>query len=310
MKSLSLVVLVSALIMYMVIKSDAQCTLVVPNNPLTAEGLASLYLLSGDGCDETSANTAVFVESAIYRPSNGKIFLYSPLVVNAGDPFAAVPPTVPQLHNGDVVGLWFGSNSMSITLTSAAGGNGFEAGNCVNGGPTGTGVFGQVAFCNAVQFFAAANHGIKHHRLRIPPLGRGTSGQQCPSTRSFSVVDQDQSDNVLTAYLVVPTNGGRQNGCGCHGHGHGHGNNGNAAPARLAQFTVPNRQRFSTATEIDNGSDNRLLGDFINPALGCPTWTATDLSDPTGQTVRNSQVSYLSLQFRRLNRCLSPNPLI
>jgi len=242
------------------------CVLQVPRDPLSANGLARLYLLSGTGCDQTNGDTAVFAEAAIVRPSTGQIFLYTPLIVNAADPVAAIDPVAPNLHSEDIVGLWFGSNTDSLTLTGTS--NSLVAGRCING-ITGS-VFGQVAFCNALEFYAAANQAIALGRLTVPSLRTGAlSGRICPSTRSFSVVDQDQSDNVLTNYLVMPRSGRRT--------------------ARVAQGTVTNRALLSNATEIDNGSDNRLLGDFLNPSLGCTTWTVTDLADPNGLTLRNAQ---------------------
>jgi hypothetical protein len=258
----------------------AQCTLAVPDNPLTATGLSSLYLLSG--CDQTNPDQAVFAEAAILRRSgnSAQILLYTPLIVNAIDPIPAANPTPVTLLPTDVVALWFGSNADTVTLTSQGRtGNGITAGNCVNGA-AGAGVFGQVAFCNAAQFFSAANASVSSGALQVP-RGPGLSatsitGVSCPSTRDFSVVDQDQSDNVLTSYLVVPVavSSGRR---------------GRRTVLRMAQGTTTNRRLFSTATEIDNGSDNRLLGNFINPALGCRTWTVADLADPNGLTTRNSQ---------------------
>lgn len=46
-----------------------------------------------------------------------------------------IPPIVPTLPNNAVVGIWFGSNAVSVTLTGSTGG-------CVNG--QGNSVFGQV----------------------------------------------------------------------------------------------------------------------------------------------------------------------
>ena len=46
-----------------------------------------------------------------------------------------IPPIVPTLPNNAVVGIWFGSNAASLTLTGDTGG-------CVNG--LGVSVFGQV----------------------------------------------------------------------------------------------------------------------------------------------------------------------
>jgi len=265
------------------------CILAVPANPLSAQGLATPYLLSGS-CDQTNSDLAVFAEATILRPSTGQVFLYTPLVVNAANPTPAKAPVVPPLQAGDVVGIWFGSNADTVSfidqqIPSGGGGGGgrrpgggggggttasggIAAGNCIDGfSNSPRGIFGQVAFCNAVQFFAAANQAIQAGRLRVPAIGTSRTGQMCPTTRSFSVVDQDQSDNVLSSYLVVPF----------------------ANTKLIAQGTATNAALFPNATEEDNGSDNRLLGDFILPALGCAVWKVTDLADPSGRTQRTSQ---------------------
>lgn len=37
----------------------------------------------------------------------------------------------------------------------------------------------------------------------MPNLGRGKGGLACPTVRDFSVVDQDQSDNIPAGYLLT-----------------------------------------------------------------------------------------------------------
>jgi hypothetical protein len=63
--------------------------------------------------------------------------------------------------------------------------------------------FGQFAYCNAHAFFRAAHHAIREGKLTIPPLGVAVDGLPCPTVRSFFVVDQDQSDNLPTSYMVT-----------------------------------------------------------------------------------------------------------
>ena len=59
------------------------CTLTVPANPLTAQGLATPYQL-GDGCSMADAGTeGAFVEATILSP-NGQVQVYNPLVITAG----------------------------------------------------------------------------------------------------------------------------------------------------------------------------------------------------------------------------------
>jgi hypothetical protein len=56
-----------------------------------------------------------------------------------------VPPIVPTLPNNAVVGIWFGSNAVSVTLTGSTGG-------CVNG--LGDSLFGQVGLLIALSIFS------------------------------------------------------------------------------------------------------------------------------------------------------------
>jgi hypothetical protein len=127
-----------------------------------------------------------------------------------------------------------------------------RAGQCVNG--LGRSLFGQVAFCGAQAFFDAANKAVRAGKLRIPPLGRAKDGRPCPSVRDFSLVDQDQSDNVTTTYLATPD-------------------------GRTAQATAANARALGRPATLANGSDNRLLDVFVDPALGCTPFTAPDLTD-------------------------------
>jgi hypothetical protein len=115
--------------------------------------------------------------------------------------------------------------------------------------------FTQVAACNAVAFFQAANKAIGAGQLRVPSPGTGKDGLPCLTTRGFGIIDQDQSDNVTTEYL---TNSARQ----------------------IAQDTSASRLALGTsATTLFNGSDNGLLDFFMDPSLGCSPWTVPDLAN-------------------------------
>jgi hypothetical protein len=217
------------------------CILLVPPNPLTAAGLATPYQVSGNGC--TQQVNPSFVEATILQ--NGALFVYNPLVINAGDT-PAVAPVVPNISATAVVGLWFGTNGNTLTLT---GGAALVQGKCVNGLPGS--IFGQFAYCNAPAFFAA----VKRAAVKIPPLGTGLNGVPCYTTRSFQVVDMDPNDNVVATYLLLPN-------------------------GKVAQSTAANKAKFPNATEINNGSDELLLDKFLRPALGCTAFTAPDLADP------------------------------
>ena len=225
---------------------DPNCTLQVPADPLSARGLATPYVLSATTpaagpCHEANAAQSAFVQATIYDPETGALAVYDPLVIDAGRR-PAVDPLVPRLPADAVVGIWFGYNGTNLTLRSA--------GHCVNG--LGGSVFSQFAYCDAGPFFAAVNAGIKAHKLTVPALGTGRDGKACPTTRDFSIVDQDQSDNVTTQYLAT------RNG-------------------RTAQNTPANAARLRGATVLANPSDNALVDEFVDPALGCTPWTARSL---------------------------------
>jgi hypothetical protein len=200
-------------------------------------------------CNEANANQSAFVEAAVIT-AGGKISLYDPLVIDKGTQPAA--PTVPaQVPAGSTVGIWFGFNGTNLTLQSAAGANALAAGACVNGAANS--IFGQFSYCNAPNFFKQANNAIAAKRLRVPPTGTAKDGMPCPTTRDFSVVDQDQSDNVVTHYLAN-------------------------AKGQIAQNNTADKAKLAGAVDLANGSDNLLLTAFMDPALGCTPFTAPDQS--------------------------------
>jgi hypothetical protein len=249
---------------------NPNCTLTVPPNPLTATGLATPYQLvatnAGNGpCNEANANQSAFVQADILDPATGKITTYDPLVIDQGTT-PAVAPTAPQLPARAVVGIWFGFNGTTLALLKnnaqtrghgrrmnfQLGMRGGANGNCVNGLPNSP--FGQFSYCNAPNFFRAANAAIRTGKLTVPPLGTATDGKPCPSTRDFSLVDMDQSDNVQTQYLA----------------------NGNG---QTAQLTAANQAALANATTLGNPSDNALLTKFVDPALGCTAWQVPDIAN-------------------------------
>jgi len=239
---------------------NANCTLIVPEHPLTAAGLATPYRLiatdpSMGPCNEVNGAQSAFVQAAILDPATGAIAIYNPLVIDRGTT-PAVAPVVPVLPAGAIVALWFGYDGNDLTLQSAYGGR-LEESRCVNGTPGS--VFSQYAYCNAFAFYEAARMAIRAGKLHVPALGTAKDGGVCPTTRDFFIVDQDQSDNLPTLYLAM-------------------------ANGTTAQDTAANRTLLPNATVIGNPSDNRLLDIFVDAAIGCQAWTAPDLADP-GQSV-------------------------
>jgi hypothetical protein len=239
--------------------ANTNCAIMVPEHPLTATGLATPYRLTGpdgaspaaSGCTmANAANLGAFVQATILDPATGKLSVYEPLVITKGTR-PAVAPVVPTLPKGAVVTIDFGFNGdtlMQVGGTPRA----LKQGHCINGMRGSP--FGQVSFCHGTHFFWAAHRAQRQGKLSVSEAGNSPkTGQACPTTRSFTVVDQDPSDNVTTQYLLTAT-------------------------GRTAQFNKANVTALPGATVISNGSDNVLLDEFLDPALGCKPFTAPDLS--------------------------------
>ena len=240
---------------------NTNCTLIVPPGALTAVGLATPYRFvatdpAAGPCHEANADQSAFVEAAILDPASGAVSVYHPLVIDDGTT-PAVAPVVPTLPRGAVVAVWFGFQADNLTLHRHHARRGLMRlrydvrDGCVNG--LGGSLFSQFAYCGAPRFFAAATALVRAGRLAVPPVGTGADGKPCPTTRDFVVVDQDQSDNLPTKYLALPD-------------------------GRTAQDSPANRTALPGARVLTNGSDNGLLDNRIDPALGCTPFTAPDLS--------------------------------
>jgi len=227
--------------------ASMNCSIAVPANPLTAQGLATPWQL-GDGCSMADAGTeGAFVEATILAP-NGSLQVYSPLVVTAGTQ-PAVAPTAPTIAAGSAVIIDVGFNGTNLVLT----GPGTREGNCVDA--LGQSVIGQVSACNAVNFYRTANADIARGILKVPALGTATDGQACETSRDFALIDQDQSDNVVSQYLIN-------------------------ANGQTAQNNPANKASLAGATVLVNGSDDALLSEFVDPANGCTPFTAPDSTYP------------------------------
>jgi hypothetical protein len=234
--------------------ANGDCSLIVPPHPLTALGLATPYQLvattaNNGPCNEANTGQTAFVQATVIDPVTGKVSVYDPLVVDQGTQ-PAITPVMPTLPQQAIVGIWFGFNGNNLTLQDSNGS--LQQGHCVNG--LNGSIFGQVAYCNAPAFFSIANQAIQQDKLVPPAIGRAKDGMSCPTVRDFSLVDQDQSDNVTTAYLAT-----------------GNG--------QIAQMTTANVNVLQGAQKLFNGSDNGLLDDFVDPALGCTPWMVPNLAD-------------------------------
>ena len=249
--------------------ANVNCDIIVPANPLSAQGLATPYQLTGpagtspaaSGCTMANATAlGAFVQATILNPRTGALSVYNPLVITQGTT-PAVAPVVPRLPRGAIVTIDFGFNGTDLTQVGATPGA-LRQGNCVNGLGS---VFGQVSFCNGINFFNAALRLMNAGLIRVPAAGTSAtmvptagaigSGRTCPTVRNFDMVDQDQSDNVTTIYLFNPTTG------------------------QTAQDTSANEGNLTGAQKLVNGSDNALIDDFLDPVLGCSPFTAPDLAN-------------------------------
>jgi hypothetical protein len=175
--------------------ANPDCTLTVPARPLSAEGLATPYVLgsAGQDCAENQ-NLGAFVQAVILNPATGALSVYDPEVVTAGQAPPVVPP-VPHLPSGAVVAIWTGFNGNQLKL------EGSGAGYFVN--------FAQQSYADSPQFFAALRRAVREGLVKVPAIGTGSDGLACPTSRDFSIVDQDQSDNVPVTYTY---DGGASNG--------------------------------------------------------------------------------------------------
>src|SRR5689334_7120957 len=228
--------------------ASTNCTVSVPANPLSAQGLASPWVL-GDGCTWANGGTeGVFIDATILAP-NGQLQVYNPLVINQGTT-PAVAPTPPTIAAGSQVILSLGFNGNALALVGA----GAQQGNCIDA--FGNSLINQTPQCNAANFYRLANAEIAQGTLTVPPAGTGQDGQACPTTRDFALIDQDQCDNAEASYLFDPATG------------------------QAAQATAANQAAMGNATVEQNGSHNGLLDKFLDPALGCTPFTAPNSTNP------------------------------
>jgi len=234
------------------------CNLMVPNNAL-GNGLFSPWIVSTNSisdtpCTQLDKKTSVFVEATILDADTGNFFVYYPLVLDANTT-AASPISSMPLPVNSIVTIHFGTNANSITLIPENG-DSLANYNCVNG--INNSVFGQFAYCNSVNFFSRVQELINIGVIKVPVTGCTLKGDYCPTTRHFAVIDQDQSDNVLSEYILTND-------------------------FKVAQNNVGNRNNLNVTKIITNGSDNRLLNIFILPALSCTSFTAPDLIETNVQ---------------------------
>ena len=239
------------------------CQLIVPQFPLSFTGLTTPYQLKtidpANPCDMKTFPS--FVEAVILDLDTNELSVYHPLVINVGSTPLS-PPVIFNMPKNPLVGIWFGSNGLSISLTPLTS---IQQGLCVYnvGGPNSQDVFGQFAHCNAIAFFQKIKDLILNKiplNPPIPDLGTASDGDPCLTTRDFALVDMDPSDNVVTTYLI------------------------DMATGKTAQNTLNNQNINPQAVILKNGSDNLLLANLDN-IMGCKPYQVTNLVDPTNPII-------------------------
>jgi hypothetical protein len=276
---------------------NTNCDIIVPAHPLTAKGLATPYQLTGHDGDSPGASgcqminsikLGAFVQATILDTQTGALSVYDPLVVTKGTK-PAVAPVVPKLPSHAVVTIDIGFNGEILRQVGATPGA-LRQGRCTDGDPGSP--FGQVSFCNGPAFFKAAFALERSGRLVIPSAGISRkmavtggklgTGRACPTVRNFDMVDQDPSDNVTTAYLLNPATG------------------------RTAQASAANKARMPHAQILVNGSDNGLIDNFLDPALGCTPMEAPDLGNHGAMTTSQALDELLAAGNEPKNAALIP----
>jgi hypothetical protein len=277
--------------------TSANCDIIVPANPLTAQGLATPYQLTGtagqtpaeSGCEMTNAaKLGAFVQATILDPATGALSVYDPLVVTQGTR-PAVVPSVPKIPADAVVTIDFAFNGKDLFQVGATPTTLADA-NCVNG-QAGS-IFGQVSFCNGVNFFNAVKNDERQGLLTVPspgtsdkiiPSGGGIgTGTVCPVTRNFEAAGQDSGDNVTTDYLLNPVTG------------------------QTAQDTTSNAGNMAGPTLVQGRSDTTLLDRYLDPLLGCTPFQAPDLANNDVPTTSQALDEILSGAYQPKIAALVP----
>ena len=277
--------------------ANGNCDIIVPANPLSARGLATPYQLTGtdgrtpaeSGCQmSNAAKLGAFVQATILDPATGALSVYDPLVVTRGTR-PDVVPRVPPIPANAVVTIDFGFNGTDLFQVGATPTTLADA-NCVNG-QAGS-IFGQVSFCNGVNFFRAVKKAEREGLLKVPspgtsdkiiPSGGGMgTGQVCPVTRNFEVAGPDTGGNVTTEYLLNPLTG------------------------QTAQDTTANAGNIAGGTLLLSRSRNTLLDLFLDPLLGCTPFEAPDLANNDQLTTSQALDEMLSGAYQPKIAALVP----
>jgi hypothetical protein len=255
-------------------KSNTTCDIIVPANPLSAQGLATPYQLTGphgttpaqSGCEMSNgAKLGAFVQATILDPATGKLWVYEPLVITKGTKPDTPPDTKlkqPAIPADAVVTIDFGFNGTDLVQVGATSDT-LAAAHCVSG-QAGS-AFGQTSFCNRVSFFNAVHQAERKGLLKVPSPGTSRvivasggdlgTGRSCPVISNFEVAGLDPGESVTTTYLLNPLTG------------------------QTAQDNPTYEGFVAGATLLHHTSANAVLDQYVDPILGCTPFEAPDLSN-------------------------------
>jgi hypothetical protein len=259
-------------------RSNTTCDIIVPANPLSAQGLATPYQLTGpkgttpaqSGCEMSNgAKLGAFVQATILNPATGALSIYEPLVITQGTrpdtpAMKLSPPVIPA---DAIVTIDFGFNGTDLVQVGATPTTLADA-HCVSG-QAGS-AFGATSFCNGVNFFNAVQQAERKGLLKVPSPGISDAivpsggdlgtGRSCPVISNFEVAGLDPGESVTTTYLLNPLTG------------------------QTAQDNSTYQSYVSGATLLHGSSANDLLNQYIDPILGCTPFQAPDLSNASVPT--------------------------
>ena len=253
-------------------RSNTTCDIIVPANPLSAQGLATPYQLTGpngttpaqSGCEMSNgAKLGAFVQATILDPATGKLSVYEPLVITQGTRpdtpgMRLNPPVIPA---DAVVTIGFGFNGTHLVQVGATPTTLADA-RCVSG-QAGS-AFGLASFCNGANFFSAVQQAERKGLLKVPSPGTSNAivasggdlgtGRSCPVIRNFEVAGLDPGQSVTSTYLLNPLTG------------------------QTAQNNLTSQSYIAGATLVHGNSANAVLDEYVDPLLGCTPFEAPDLS--------------------------------
>jgi len=259
-------------------KSNTTCDIIVPANPLSAQGLATPYQLTGpngmtpaqSGCEMSNgAKLGAFVQATILDPATGALSVYEPLVITRGTrpdtPDLRLDP--PALPAGAVVTIDFGFNGTKLVQVGATPAT-LAAAHCVD--DQAGSAPGPASSCNGSNFFSAVRQAERKGVLKVPSPGtsnaivpsggaRGT-GRSCPVISNFEVAGLDPGEGVTTSYLLNPLTG------------------------QTAQDNQTYLGYVAGATLLQHNSADSVLDRYVDPILGCRPFEAPEESNASVPT--------------------------